>query len=70
VFPALAIFIHSSRAFIFASIIFAALGFLSFQPITTEKAASVFIQNFLSFTQKSKVTKSQSLKTTSGRHLP
>jgi hypothetical protein len=54
---------------LFASIILAQTGFLSSQPIITEKAASVFTQTFLSFIQKSNVTKSPSLKTISGKHL-
>jgi len=62
VFQTFAAFIQAYNAFLFASINLAHLGFLSSHQIITEKAASVFIQYFLSFIQKSKVTKSPSLK--------
>jgi hypothetical protein len=48
---------------LFASISFAQMGFLSSHQTIIEKAASVFTHTFLSFIQKSNVTKSQFLKT-------
>jgi len=62
-FHALACLIHAFRAFLLALIIFAHIVFCLFHQTIIEKAASVFIQYFLSFTQKSIVTRSPFLKT-------
>jgi len=53
--------IQAYKAFLFASISFAHIGFLSSHHIIIENAASVLIPYFLSLIQKSKVTKSQFL---------
>jgi hypothetical protein len=62
VFQTFAFFIQAYRAFLFVSINFDHIGFLSSHHIIIEKAASVFIHISLSFIQKSNVTRSQSLK--------
>ncbi|MDP3380786.1 MAG: hypothetical protein Q8S84_04630 [bacterium] len=62
-FHTLALAIQAYNAFLFASIILAHFGFLLFHQIIIDIAESVFIPYFLSFIQKSNVTKSQSLNT-------
>jgi hypothetical protein len=70
VFHALATLIHAARALLFISIINHPAGFLSYHPMITEMAASVLIHTFLSFIQKSNVTRSQFLNTIHSLALP